>query len=106
MLAETTLLTLDTSYLLFKYLFFHQHQSNESRSDILYYVEFLFDVFTLSIDILHHLQMLFYHQTFMSMSSLIFFPGCPNSIISFCTTKRMSAAAALGDLAAISLASS
>ena len=85
MLAETTLLTLDSSYLLFKYLFqyhlFLQQEldqsrmptSSESRSSLIYYLEFFFDVFTLTIDILHHLQMLFYHQTFMSMSSLIFF---------------------------------
>ncbi|CAF1366377.1 unnamed protein product [Adineta steineri] len=73
MFAETILLTLDTCYLLFKFIFNQQQQSNEYRSHILYYVEFLFDMLTLTIDIFHHLQMLFYHQTFMSMSSLIFF---------------------------------
>lgn len=83
MFAETILLTLETSYLLFKYIFqyylFEQqeqnplHTSNESRSYMIYYFEFLYHITTLIIDILHHLQMLFYHQTFMSMSSLIFF---------------------------------
>ncbi|CAF2809092.1 unnamed protein product [Rotaria sp. Silwood2] len=80
MLAETILLTLDISYILFKYIFIQQQQqtnhlqtSNEHRSNVIYYLEFLFDILTLTIDILHHLQMLFYHQTFMSMSSLIFF---------------------------------
>lgn len=83
MLAETILLTLDLSYLLFKYIFqyyiFEQQElnplttSNEYRSYIIYYIEFLYHITTLVIDILHHLQMLFYHQTFMSMSSLIFF---------------------------------
>ncbi|CAF1396543.1 unnamed protein product, partial [Rotaria sordida] len=79
MLAETILLTLDISYLLFKYIYIQQQQtnhlqtSNEYRSNVIYYVELLFDILTLTIDILHHLQMLFYHQTYMSMSSLIFF---------------------------------
>ncbi|CAF3827749.1 unnamed protein product [Rotaria sp. Silwood1] len=79
MLAETILLTLDISFLLFKYIFIQQQRnnylqtSNEYRSNVMYYLEFLFDILTLSIDILHHLQMLFYHQTYMSMSSLIFF---------------------------------
>jgi autocrine motility factor receptor len=83
MLAETILLTLDTCYLLFKYIFqyyiFEQQEqnplttSNEYRSYMIYYMEFLYHIITLIIDITHHLQMLFYHQTFMSMSSLIFF---------------------------------
>jgi len=83
MLAETTLLILDISYLLFKYIFqyyiFEQQElnplttSNEYRTYMIYYLEFLYHIITLVIDILHHLQMLFYHQTFMSMSSLIFF---------------------------------
>ena len=83
MLAETVLLTLDTSYLLFKYIFqyyiYEQQEqnplatSNEYRSYMIYYIEFLYHIITLIIDIIHHLQMLFYHQTFMSMSSLIFF---------------------------------
>ena len=85
MFAEILLLSLDTSYLLVKYffqysLFVQQEQdpsrpisSSESRSSLIYYFEFLFHISTLIIDILHHLQMLFYHQTFMSMSSLIFF---------------------------------
>lgn len=85
MFAEIVLLSLDTCYLLVKYflqysLFIQQEQdptrslnSNESRSSMIYYFEFLFHISTLTIDILHHLQMLFYHQTFMSMSSLIFF---------------------------------
>lgn len=84
MLAETILLTLDTSYLLFKYTLqyytFEEQQnrltsnlSHERRSIVIYYLEFIFDIVTLTIDILHHLQMLFYHQTFMSMSSLIFY---------------------------------
>jgi len=85
MFAEIVLLSLDTCYLLVKYflqysLFIQQEQdptrslsSNETRSSMIYYFEFLFHISTLTIDILHHLQMLFYHQTFMSMSSLIFF---------------------------------
>lgn len=83
MLAETVLLTLDISYLLFKYTFqyyiFEQQElnplstSNEYRSYMIYYIEFLYHIITLIIDIIHNLQMLFYHQTFMSMSSLIFF---------------------------------
>ncbi|UJR37573.1 hypothetical protein I4U23_030274 [Adineta vaga] len=77
MLAETILLTLDTSYLFVKYIFFQQQQqqqrSNEYRSHLFYYFEFLFDTLALTIDICYHLQMLCYHQTFMSMSSLIFF---------------------------------
>ncbi|CAF1141068.1 unnamed protein product [Rotaria sp. Silwood1] len=83
MLAETILLIFDISYLLFKYIFqyyiFEQQEqnplttSNEYRSYIIYYIEFLYHIITLIIDIMHNLQMLFYHQTFMSMSSLIFF---------------------------------
>ncbi|CAM2704568.1 unnamed protein product [Rotaria socialis] len=83
MLAETILLILDICYLLFKYTFqyhiFEQQEqnplsaSNEHRSYMIYYIEFLYHVITLIIDIIHNLQMLFYHQTFMSMSSLIFF---------------------------------
>jgi len=83
MLAETTLLTLNTCYLLFKYIFqyyiYEQQEqnpltpSNENRSYMIYYIEFLYHVIILIIDIIHHIQMLCYHQTFMSMSSLIFF---------------------------------
>ncbi|CAF1118572.1 unnamed protein product [Adineta ricciae] len=72
MLAETLLLTLDTSYLILKYALLQQ-RTNEYRSHILYYLEFSFDISALVIDICYHLQMLFYHHTFMSMSSLIFF---------------------------------
>ncbi len=70
MFAETILLTLDTSYILKKYIFIQQENT---RTYFNYYLEFLFDISTLTIDILYHIQMLFYHQTFMSMSSLIFF---------------------------------
>ncbi|CAF0819956.1 unnamed protein product [Adineta ricciae] len=83
MLAEATLLTLDICYLLFKYTFqyyiYEQQKqnplttSNEYRSYVIYYIEFVYHIVTLLIDIMHHLQMLFYHQTFMSMTSLIFF---------------------------------
>lgn len=85
MFAEILLLSFDTCYLLVKYffqysLFIQQEQdptrsinSSESRSSMIYYFEFIFHISTLTIDILHHLQMLFHHQTFMSMSSLIFF---------------------------------
>jgi hypothetical protein len=71
MFAETLLLTLDINYILFKYIFIQQQEN--TRTYINYYVEFLFDILTLTIDILYHLQMLFYHQTFMSMTSFIFF---------------------------------
>ncbi|UJR08649.1 hypothetical protein I4U23_012908 [Adineta vaga] len=83
MLAETILLTLNICYLLFKYIFqyyiYEQQKQNPSitsseyRSYVIYYIEFLYHIITLLIDIMHHLQMLFYHQTFMSMTSLIFF---------------------------------
>lgn len=77
LLSECILLFLRTLYCVFLY-FIHLWDINsetlwEKRASFAYYVELVFDLMILVIDLLHHFHMLVWGNIFISLSSLVIF---------------------------------
>ncbi|XP_067348954.1 E3 ubiquitin-protein ligase AMFR-like isoform X2 [Channa argus] len=77
MAAECMLVTVRTTHVMFRYSIhlwdMNQEGSWENKSSYVYYTDLLMELLLLGLDLLHHIHMLLFTNSWLSMASLVIF---------------------------------